>query len=104
MAVIVTIKVEQVEQVPNGRHVPRNVQIVVIITHARIGQIVAAAGAEGGMEHPVPFDEFDERRMLVIDVADMAASRERRHRDHRNARDGPEKIDRLDKASVLSFE
>lgn len=74
MTVVVTIKVEQVEQVPNGRHVPGNVQIVIVITHARIGQIVTAAGAERGVEHPVPFDEFHERRMLVIDVADMATS------------------------------
>jgi hypothetical protein len=98
---VVTIKVEQVEQVANGRHVPRNVQIVVIITHARIRQIVAAAGAEGGMEHPVPFDKFDERRMLVIDVADMATSRERRYGDHGNAWACPEEINRLDEAGVI---
>ncbi len=60
MTAIVTIKVKQVEQVPNGRHVPRNVLIVVIVTHARIGQIVAAASAERGMEHPVPFHKFHE--------------------------------------------
>jgi hypothetical protein len=38
-------QVERVKQIPNGRHVPWNVQIVVIITHARIWQIVAPAGA-----------------------------------------------------------
>ena len=47
------------------------------------------------MELPVSFDEFDERRMLVIDVADMATSREGRNGDHRNAWPCPEEINRL---------
>lgn len=98
---VVTIKVEQVKQIPNGGHVAWNVLTVVIVTHARIGQIVAAAGAERGMEHPVPFDELYERRMLVIDVADMAASGERRYGDHGNARACPEEINRLDEAGVI---
>lgn len=55
---VVTIKVEQVKQIPDGRHVPWDVLIVVIITHARIGQIVTAAGAERGVESPVPLHEF----------------------------------------------
>jgi len=38
-------QVERVKQIPNGRHVPWNVQIVVIITHARIRQIGAPARA-----------------------------------------------------------
>ena len=98
---VVPIKVEQVKQIPDGRHVPGNVLIVVIIIHAWIGKIVAAASAERGMEHPVPFDEFHERRMLVVDMANMAASREGRYGDHGNARACPEEINRLDEAGVI---
>src|SRR5579859_7282199 len=96
---ITMIKVEQVEQIADGRHVPRNVRIVVI--KARIGQIIAAACAERGMEHPVPFDELDEGRMLVIDMADVTTSRKRRNGDHRNAWTCPEEINRLDEARVI---
>src|SRR5450432_2759813 len=93
------IKVEQVEQIPDGRHVPRNVRIVVV--NPRIGQIVTATAAERGMEHPVPFDELYERRMLVIGMADMATSRKGRNGDHRNAWTCTEEINRLDEARVI---
>src|SRR5258708_35165554 len=53
------------------------------------------------MEHPVSFDELDERRMLVIDVADMATCREGRNGDHRNAWTCPEEVNRLDEARVI---
>ena len=89
------LEVKQIEQVADGRHVARHVGVVVLI---RIGQIIPAAIAELGVEHPVPFDEFHERGMLAIGVADMAAGRERRNGDHRNARACPEKIYWLDKA------
>ena len=56
---VMTIKVEQVKQVPDGRHVPGNVLIVVVITHARIGEIIAAPGSERGVD-PVPFYKFHE--------------------------------------------
>src|ERR1041385_6892942 len=63
--------------------------------------MVAAAGAERGIKHPVPFNELNERGVLGVDVADMTAPREGRNSDHRNARPGAEEIDRLDKAGVV---
>ena len=51
----------------------RHIGLVTVLNG--IGQIIAAARAEHGFEHPVPFDELNEGRMLAICVADMAASR-----------------------------
>lgn len=51
------VKVEHVEQIANGRHVARHIGMSALI---RIGQIIAAAIAECGVEHPVPFHEFHE--------------------------------------------
>lgn len=65
-----SVKVEHVEQVADGGHVARHVGMGALI---RIGQIIAAPIAEGGVEHPVPFHEFHERGVLVVNVADMAA-------------------------------
>lgn len=65
-----SVKVKHVEQVADSRHVARHVGISALI---RIEQIIAAAIAESGVEHPVPFHEFHERGMLVVGVADMAA-------------------------------
>lgn len=52
---VVTIDVEQVKQGHNGQHVPRNVQISVIITHARLGRLsrlrVLSSGFRG-TEYP----------------------------------------------------
>lgn len=84
---------------PDGRHLPRNVRIVVI--KARIEKIVTAAAPERGLEHPVPLDELYERRMLVIDTVIMATSREGRNGHHRNARTCPEEINRLDEPRVI---
>src|SRR5580704_19625820 len=67
----------------------------------RIGQIIAAARRQRGVKLPVPFDEFHDRGMLVIDVADTTASRVGRHGDHWNARTGAEEIDRLDESRVI---
>src|SRR5258705_8929598 len=85
------VEIEQVEQVANGRHVGWHVRIAIV--KPRIGEIVAAAVAERGIEHPVPFNELNERGMLCVDVADMTAPREGRNSDHRNARPGAEEID-----------
>jgi hypothetical protein len=93
------IQIKQIEQVADGGHVGWDVGIVFV--KSRIGQIVAAAIAERGVEHPIAFDEFHERGMLGIDVADMASPRERRNDDHRNAGAGAEEIDWLDKAGVV---
>ena len=93
------IEVEQVEQVADGRHVARRMGVVAILLG--IGQVVAAAVAERGVEHPVPFDELHEGGVLVIDVADVAAGGEGRNGDHRNARAGPEEIDRLNEARIV---
>src|SRR2546421_10762566 len=92
-------EIEQVEQVANGRQVGWHVRIVIV--KPRIWQIVATAVAERGIEHPVPFNELNERGMLSVDVADMTAPREGRNGDHRNARPGAEEIDGLDKAGVV---
>src|SRR6266705_5323622 len=92
-------EIEQVEQVANRRHVGWDVRIVTV--KLRIGQIVAAAVAERRVEHPVPFNEFDERGVLGVNVADMTAHREGRNSDHRNARPSAEEIDGLDKAGVV---
>src|SRR5215472_6515597 len=73
-ALVFRTEVEQVEQVADGRHVARHVMLVTALSG--IGQVIAAAVAEGGIEHPVPFDELHEGGMLAIDVADMTASRE----------------------------
>ena len=89
------IKVEQIEQIADGRHVARHVRAVVL---NGIGQVIATAVAERGIEHPVPFDELHERGVLAIDVADMAARREGRNGNHRNEWARPEEIYRLDKA------
>src|SRR5258707_8302266 len=64
-------EIEQGEQVANRRHVGWNVRIVAV--KPRIGQIVAAAVPERGIEHPVPFNEFEERGILGVNVADMTA-------------------------------
>src|SRR5215467_7561168 len=73
-ALVFRTEVEQVEQVADGRHVARHVMLVTTLNGIR--QVIATAVAEGGVEHPVPFDELHEGGMLAIDVADMAASRE----------------------------
>src|SRR5260221_53251 len=92
-------EIEQVEQVANRRHVGWDVRIVTV--KPRIGQIVAAAVAERGVEHPVPFNELNERGMLGVNVADVTAHREGGNSDNRNARPGAEEIDGLDKAGVV---
>src|SRR6266481_1993436 len=92
-------EIEQVEQVANGRHVGWHVRIVIV--KPRIGQIVAAAVAERGIEHPVPFNELNERGVLGVDVADMTALGEGRNGDDGNARACAEEIDWLDKAGVV---
>lgn len=68
---VIPVEIEQVEQVPDRRHVGGNVGIFVVGT--RIGQIVAAALAELA-EMPVPLDEFHKGRMFIVDVADVAAA------------------------------
>ena len=100
------MKVEQVEQIADGRHVARyiglatagTITVGVVTGLDGIGQVIAAAETERGIEPPVPFDELDEGGMLVIGVADNAAGREGRNGDHRNTRARPEEIDRLDEA------
>jgi hypothetical protein len=67
---LMKVKIEHVEQVADGRHVVRHVRVGAL---NRIGQVIAAAIAESGVEHPVPFHEFHERGMLTVGVADMAA-------------------------------
>jgi hypothetical protein len=67
-------KVEQVEQVADGRHVARHIGLATVLNG--IGQIISTAFTERGVEHPVPFDELNDGGMLGIGVADMAASRE----------------------------
>src|SRR5580692_151436 len=109
MFLTMIVKIEQIEQVADGRHVLRDVGMVSIVLVAvpsiivlnRIGQVVATAVAERCIEHPIPFNKLHERRMLAIDVADMAACRERRNGDHRNARTGPKEINWLDEARVV---
>ena len=64
-------KVEQVEQVANSRHVARDVVLVTALNW--IGQVIPAAVAECGTEHPVPLYELYERRMFAINVANMSA-------------------------------
>jgi Asp/Glu/hydantoin racemase len=66
---VVMIEVEHVEQVANGRHVARDIGVITILY--RIGKIIAASVAEFGIEHPVPFDEFHERGVLIVAVTDM---------------------------------
>jgi hypothetical protein len=95
------VKVEQVEQVADGRHVARDIGLVAAGVLNGIGQVVAAAVAERSAEQPVPFDELHERGMLAIDVADMAAGGEGRNGDHGNARAGAEEVHRLDEARVI---
>jgi hypothetical protein len=51
----------------------RHIGLVTVLNG--IGQIIAAARAEHGFEHPVSFDELNEGRMLATCVAEMAASR-----------------------------
>ena len=65
------LEVEQVEQVADGAHVARHVVLVTALNG--IGQVIAAAVAESGIEHPVPFDELHKGRMLAINVANMSA-------------------------------
>ncbi len=91
-------EIEQIEQVPDSRHIARHVGWAVL---NGIGQVIATAVAERGIEHPVPFNELHERGMLAVYVADMAAGREGRYGDHRNAWARPEEINRLDKARVV---
>lgn len=64
------VKAKQVEQVTDGRHVLRYIRMGAL---NRIGQVIAAASAESGVEHPVPFDKFHEGGMLIVGVADMTA-------------------------------
>ena len=70
MIVIAVIEIEHVEQVADRRHVDGDV--VVVITHARVRQVVAAAVAQLA-EMSVAFDELHERGILAVDVRDMAA-------------------------------
>jgi len=65
------IEVEQVEQVADGRHVPRHINIVGVLNG--IGQIVATAITERAAEQPIALDKLHKRGMFVIDVADMTA-------------------------------
>ena len=71
-------EVEQVEQVADGRHVARHIGLATVLNG--IGQIIATACTERGVEHPVPLDELNEGGMLGIGVADMAAGRRVRPR------------------------
>lgn len=63
-------KVEQVEQVADSRHVARHVVLITALNG--IGQVIAAAIAERGAEHPVPLYKLHEGRMLAINVANMS--------------------------------
>src|SRR5579862_142951 len=83
--IVMRSEVEEVKQVANGGHVAWNILVVVL---NGIGEVVAAAEAESGVEHPVSFDELHDRGVLVISVADMAAGGEGRNGDHGNARAG----------------
>jgi len=65
-----SVKVKHVEQIADSRHVARHVGVSALI---RIGKVIATAIAESGVQHPIPFHEFHERGVLVINVADMAA-------------------------------
>lgn len=71
--VIMTViaEIEQIEQVPDRRHVDGNIGILVV--GVRIRQIIAAARGELA-EMPVPFDEFHKGRMFIVDVADVTAA------------------------------
>jgi len=70
------------------RHVVRHVGSCGLY---RIRQIVAAAIAERAAQHPIAFNEFDERGMLAINVADMTACGEGGYCQQRNARTGTKK-------------
>jgi hypothetical protein len=73
-SLVLNVKVKHVEQVADGRHVARHVaRHVSVGALNRIGQVIAAAIAERGVEHPVPFHKFHEGGMLIVDVADMTA-------------------------------
>ena len=63
ISIVMVIEVEQIEQVADGRHVARHVGVVVL---TRIGQVIEAAVAQRGIEHPVPFDKLYKRGMLAI--------------------------------------
>src|SRR5215472_17035879 len=71
VVIAVTVEVKRIEQVADSRHVAWHVDVIIALF--RVGQIVAAAVTERRMKPPVPFHEFHERGMLVVDVADMAA-------------------------------
>src|SRR5215472_18045194 len=72
--IVYVLEVKHVEEVADGRHVERHVDVVVVVF--RIWQIVAATVTELRGKHPVPFDEFHERGMLVIGVANVGCARD----------------------------
>jgi hypothetical protein len=94
-----TPKVEQVEQVADGRHVTRH--IVLLAALLGIEEVIAATVAERGIEHPVPFDELNEGGVLAVLMADVATGRKGRDGDHRNTGARAKEVHRPDEARVI---
>src|SRR5215813_10971552 len=95
VAIMVTIEVEHLEQVPDGRAVAGHIGIMLM--RDRVRQVIAAARRER-LEVPIALDEFQDRDMVVVGVHDAATTRERRDHDERNTRAVAEEIERLDVA------
>src|SRR5260370_9694882 len=97
IAVEIVIVVEHVEQVPDRRHVLRDIGIGA--THLGIGEIVAAAAGQR-LQAPVALDELNDRGMVVITVDHLAAAGEGRDHKQRNAGAVAEEIERLNEPRI----
>src|SRR5215813_14377798 len=70
VAIMVTIEVEHLEQVPDGRAVAGHIGIMLM--RDRVRQVIAAARRER-LEVPIALDEFQDRDMVVVGVHHPAA-------------------------------
>ena len=95
---MVSIEMKQIEEIPDGRTVPRYIRIISICN--RVREIIPAAPSQR-LQIPIPLDEFQNRDVIGVGVADVAAPRKARDHDQRYTWTVAKKIKRLDVSGVI---